>query len=308
MKIVLIGATGLIGRAVFQALNEAGHEVIATSRNPLNAKSKLGDFSDIRHWDGKSVPALKEILEGADGIINLAGENLASGWWTRKRKRKIAESRIGTGRLLTESVLLSDHKPSFLIQGSAAGFYGHQTGHPVDETGSGGTGFLAELTQEWESSVHLLEDAGLRVVYLRTGIVLSKDGGMLEKLLLPFRFYAGTIPGSGKQWISWIHINDLVRVILFLAENNLASGPFNVAVPENIRLSKLIRSIGIIIKRPVWIRIPGLILLAGLGQMAGETILASIRLFPAKLIKEGFDFKFENINSALRDLLAKKGV
>jgi len=190
-----------------------------------------------------------------------------------------------------------------LLQASAIGFYGTPVEKPAAEDQLAGTGFLAGLTREWESSVN---DAGLfvpRIIIIRTGLVLGKNEGLLEKMLLPFRFYSGTILGSGKQWMSWIHIQDEVRAIRFLLENRDSSGPYNLTSPEPVSMKFFINSVGKILGKPTWMHIPGILLVAVLGEMARETVLSSQNIYPAKLLKEGFKFEYIHLQDALMNLL-----
>lgn len=303
MNILVIGATGLIGRSLAGELKAGGYKVIASSRNAAKARKVLGPDTEIREWDGRSLPGLLEMLTGIDGVVNLAGENIASGYWTKKRKQKITESRLGPAKLLTAAILRMPAKPSFLIQASGIGYYGTDVIMPADESFNAGSGFIAELVKKWERSVSPLEESGMRVVYLRTGIVLAKNGGMLKKMLLPFRFYAGTTLGSGKQMISWITLKDLVRVIRYLAENEKAQGPYNLVTPQPVSMRYFTRAIGKTIQKPVWLRMPAFLLKIFIGEMAKETILASQVILPGKLKQEGFTFKLENIDTALLDLM-----
>jgi len=306
MNILIIGATGLIGRALVTELKTAGHKVIASSRNVEKARCILGDDTEIRQWDGRTLQDLLKILTGIDGIVNLAGENIASGYWTTKRKKKIADSRIGPGKLLTEAILQLNDKPAFLIQASGIGFYGTRVTTPAGENQGAGKGFIARLVVQWEESVSPLQTAGVRVAYLRSGVVLAKDGGMLDKILLPFRFYTGTILGSGKQIISWIALKDHVRATLHLIKNKKAQGPYNLVAPVPVTMQDFIRTTGKVIRKPVWFRIPGFLLKIILGQMASETILASQHILPGKLAQEGFSFRFENPEEALHDIFTEK--
>lgn len=303
MRILIIGATGMIGKALVRELRAAGHQVVVSSRNADKARQIFNSDADIRKWDGRSAVALAEILAGVDGMVNLAGENIAGGLWTRKRKLRLRESRVSTGRAITDAILQMKEKPAFLIQGSATGYYGPDLPHPVNENAPLGQGFLADLTGEWEGSVSLLQDAGIRVVFIRTGVVMHPEGGMLNKMLLPFRFYTGTTLGSGKQWISWIHLLDEVRAIRFLIENKESSGPYNLVAPHPVTMHGLIAAITATIRKPAWFKIPSSLLRATMGEMATETILANQQIKPSNLLEAGFQFRFERIEPALKDLL-----
>ena len=307
MKILVIGATGFIGRHLFKELISEGHQVVGISRNPEAARKVLGQDAHIHQWDGFSEPVLVKALEGVDGIANLAGENIAKGPWTKKRKMALLSSRAGTGKILAAALFQMPARPSFLIQASATGYYGPQTAVPVDETEGPGRGFLSELNQQWESSVYTLKEAGMRVVYIRTGIVLGAGGGLLKQLLLPFRFYAGTIPGSGRQYLSWIHLTDEVRAIMHLINHPESAGPYNLTSPNPSTMAAMIHEIAQITGKPAWMKVPGFALRFSLGQMAEETVLASQQILPSRLLSEGFRFSFPEIRPALKDLLSKPG-
>lgn len=304
MKILIIGATGFIGRKLAEELASAGHEVTGLSRNPRVEGQQLQGGGLLSHWDGKSLATLKDHLKDKSGVVNLAGENIGSAIWTKSRKKKLSESRTGTGRLLSDAILMLENKPAFLVQASASGFYGYRTNEWADENSPKGDGFLAELTMLWESSVADLHPVGVRTVFIRTGIVLGKNGGIMKKLLLPFRFYAGTILGSGNQWVSWIHIDDLVRAIHFLIQNPQSSGPYNLVSPMPVTMAVLVKEIAKATGKPIWMKIPGWLLKTLLGEMATETVLASQRITPLKLQKEGFQFKYPSIDQAIDSLLA----
>jgi hypothetical protein len=305
MRILIIGATGFIGRELMNELASAGNQPVAVSRNALKAGEILGSQAEIVEWDGLSPGKLAEHIATSEAIVNLAGENLASGRWTVRQKKQILESRIRTGQQLTEAIRLSASKPRVLVQASAIGFYGTPVEEPASEDHTAGSGFLASLTLQWESAV---ADAGIyipRVVMIRTGLVLGKDEGLLKKMLLPFRFYCGTVPGSGRQWMSWIHVADEVGAIRFLIENEMSAGPYNLTAPGPVSMKLFVDQIAKTLRRPAWMRVPGIFLVAALGEMARETILSSQNIYPMKLLKEGYNFKYPYLSGALRNLLAE---
>ncbi|MFO7614021.1 MAG: DUF1731 domain-containing protein, partial [Bacteroidales bacterium] len=191
-------------------------------------------------------------------------------------------------------------------QASGIGLYGTRVTTPADENHGAGKGFIARLVVQWEKSVSPLQTAGVRVVYLRSGVVLAKDGGMLKKMLLPFRFYTGTIPGTGKQMISWIALKDHVRATLHLIKNEKAQGPYNLVAPQAVSMKNFTHAIGNALKKPAWLRLPAFFLRVFMGQMAKETILASQVVLPARLTREGFSFRFEKPEEALQDIFNKK--
>jgi uncharacterized protein len=303
MRVLIIGATGFIGRELVKELQQSGHHLIAVSRNAWKAREILGSRIEILEWDGVSRTTMAVHLSGMDALINLAGESIASGRWNDRRKKLIIDSRIKTGHMLAEAIEMSTSKLSVLIQGSATGFYGTPVNGPANESGSAGTGFLADLTNEWESSVKALEHKIPRIVIIRTGLVLGKDGGLLEKTMLPFRFYSGTVIGSGRQWLSWIHIRDEVRAIRFLLENSNSSGPYNLTAPNPVRMKAFITCISEITGKPAWLKVPGFFLKAALGEMAEQTVLSSQNIYPGKLLKEGFRFEYPHLETALKNLL-----
>lgn len=306
MRVLVIGATGFIGRMLVSELHHAGHHVIAVSRNKNTAESILGKKTKIVEWDGHSRTGLARHLGGVDAVVNLAGESIASGRWTKERKKKVINSRVRTSRLIVENINFAAEKPSVFIQGSAIGYYGTPVSEPADESVKPGHGFMAELVSEWEAAVKPLEDEVSRLVVVRTGLVLGKDGGILEKMLLPFRFYAGSVLGSGKQYMSWIHIRDEVRAIRFLLEHEECEGVYNLTAPNPVIMDTFMNTIGSILKKPVWFKVPSILLKMLLGQMADETILASQNILPGRLLKEGFRFDFEQLEPALKDLLKIK--
>jgi uncharacterized protein len=306
VRILIIGATGFIGRELMKELEKAGHQPVAVSRNARKAREILGNQAEIVEWDGFSPAELAEHIAATEAIVNLAGENIVSGRWTSRRKKQITESRISTSRSMIEAIRLSVVKPEVLIQGSAIGYYGTPVEMPFDERQPAGTGFIAELTSAWESSVAQASSMIPRIVLIRTGLVLGKEGGLLKKMILPFKFYCGTVIGSGKQWMSWIHINDEVRAIRFLLESRNSSGPYNLTSPGPVTMKSFIITIGKTIGRPAWFKVPGIFIKASLGEMARETVLSSQNIFPGKLLKEGFEFEYPNFTEALKSLLTKK--
>jgi uncharacterized protein (TIGR01777 family) len=303
MRILIIGATGFIGRELMKELASAGHQPVAVTRNVIKAREILGSQAEIVEWEGLSPADLAVHIASTEAIVNLAGENIASGRWTNRRKKLITESRVNTGRLLTEAIRLSVVKPSVLLQGSAIGYYGTPVELLMDEDQPAGRGFIAELTHAWESSVAPAGKMIPRIVMIRTGLVLGKDGGLLEKMAMPFKFHCGTVIGDGKQWMAWIHILDEVRAIRFLLENKNSAGPYNLTAPEPVRMKFFINTIGKTLGKPAWFKLPSLFLKAALGEMAGETVLSSQSIYPGKLLREGYIFEFTHLPDALKNLL-----
>jgi len=303
MRTLIVGATGFIGRKLIRELLATDHQLVAVSRNANKAREILGNHIEILEWDGKTAEILSGHLEGIEAIVNLAGENIASRKWTKDRKNVLIDSRIETGRLLSEAILMSGSRPGVLIQGSATGFYGTPVDKPADENHPYGSGFLAGLTQAWESAVEPAGSIIPRIVFIRTGLVLGRNGGLLEKMLLPFKLYSGTTLGSGKQWMSWVHIEDVVKAIRFLLESESAAGPYNLTAPNPVQMKSFIRSVSTTLGKPAWLKVPGIFLKAVLGEMAKETVLANQNIIPARLLNEGYEFRFDHLDSALVNLL-----
>jgi uncharacterized protein len=305
MKTLIIGATGFIGRELVKELLENGHKPVAVSRNAAKAAAILGNETQILEWNGKSASELARLLPGFDAVINLAGENLAAGRWTESRKKLLIDSRVKTGMLLAKAIRMADASPSMLIQGSAIGIYGSNVASQADESSPIGSGFIAGLTADWEASVCDIKSIVPRIAWIRTGLVLGRNGGLLEKMLLPFRFYSGTVIGPGTQILSWIHLKDLTRGIRFILESRSSEGPYNIVAPDAVSMKDFIRLIGSIIGKPAWMRVPSWAIRAALGEMAEETVLASQSVYPARLLQEGFRFDYEKPEPALRNLLEK---
>jgi uncharacterized protein (TIGR01777 family) len=304
MRITIIGATGFIGRELYKELLDSGHRPVAITRDDAHARKILGNRAEIMIWDGKSVAMLADAIKGSDAIINLSGKNLSSGRWTAKRKKQISESRVKTGQLLCEAIVALDDKPTVLIQASACGLYGINVPMPADESFPAGKGFLADLIIGWEDSVRPAAKVIERVVWMRNGLVLGKGGSLMVSMLLPFRLiYSGAVIGPGTQQMSWIHMNDLIAAIKFFLENKNTSGPYNIASPAPVLMKDFIKIIGSVIGRPVWFKVPSWVLMLVFGHMAKETILASQNIYPAKLLKQGFRFKYTSLNETMENIL-----
>jgi uncharacterized protein len=302
MRIVIAGGSGLIGRTLIHRLLQGGHEVLLLSRRP--EKVTLG-FAAVRteFWDAKEGGHFPDVLDGAGAVINLTGQSIAAKRWTQIQKERILASRVESTRALIGAMNQTVRKPSVLLNASAAGYYGNVPEGEVTEAGPKGGGFLAEVCAQWEAEALKAREFGVRVVLLRTGIVLDKNAGALQKLLLPFRWFIGGPLGSGKQWFPWIHLQDEVRAILFAVENEDISGPINLAAPESVRMSEFCRQLGIFLHRPSRTHVPAIILRLALGEMAEPLLLQGQNMIPKKLMNAGFKFRFPKLEEALRDLI-----
>jgi len=301
MKILISGGTGLIGKETTLECLRAGHEVWILSRNP-NARVPSG--AHLLVWDGKTLGDWGKDIGEMDAVVNLAGENLSKGLWTPARKRRIEESRVAAGRLLSEAVRRVSPRPRVFLQASAIGYYGAQGNAPLTETSPAGEDFLAKVCRKWEESSRSVEEVGVRRVILRTGLVLSRKGGALPLMILPVRLFAGGHLGSGDQGVSWIHVSDEAGAICFLLENDSASGAFNLTAPEPLSNDAFMRLAAHILHRPHWLHLPAQVMRLALGEMS-TLMLEGQFVLPKRLIEAGYAFRFPDAQSALREVLAK---
>jgi uncharacterized protein (TIGR01777 family) len=308
MRVIITGGTGLIGRALAESLVADSHEVIILSRSPDQAHG-LPAGVKVVGWDGRTAEGWGHLAEGAGAIVNLAGANLAGesffpSRWTDERKALIRDSRAWAGQAVVEAVEQADKKPEVVIQASGVGYYGAHGDEPVTEDYPAGTDFGARLASDyWEPGTEPVEGMGVRRVIIRTAPVLSMEGGALPRQLLPFRLFVGGPMGSGKQWYSWIHIEDQVSATRFLIENEKASGPFNLAAPNPLTNAGFAKVLGKVMRRPSFVPVPGFALKMAFGEVA-DILLEGQRAIPQRLIDLGFQFQFPEAEAAVRDLLA----
>ncbi len=304
--VVIAGATGLIGTELAKKLIDDGNTVLILTRSPQKIDTNyLGKYSYLE-WGGFFSTWLVREIEKSDVVINLTGEDIASKPWTRRRRMQLIRSRLGTTRALAKACHYAEKKPKVFIQGSAIGFYPLVEGKKFTEKDEPGTNFLARLTTEWEQIAKLEVPKEVRLVVVRTGIVLSAKGGMLPKLLKPIRLFVGGWFGTGEQTLSWIHITDEVRAIIYLMNDSGAKGYFNLTSPNPVSQKTLVKTAGKTIKRPTWIPIPSFAVKLLLGQMADEVLLKGSHVAPTRLAKRGFEFTYPNIDLALASLLKRK--
>jgi len=299
MRVVVTGATGLIGKALCRRLGK-DYEIVALSRNAEKAQAILGPNIKVVQWEGPWA----QYVEGAFAVINLAGENVASGRWTKTKMERILQSRVNAAKAIAGAITSVKNKPAVLIQASASGYYGSGQ-EPADENAGKGEGFLADVCEKWEAAVPAAAKQNIRTVFIRTGLVLSSTGGALPKLTAPFKFFLGGYPGTGNQWVSWITIDDEVAAIRFLLENQRLSGAFNLTTPNPVTMKELARAIGRTLNRPCWLPIPALVLRLAAGKMADEMLLTGRLVIPDRLLKAGFTFAHPGINEALEFILGK---
>jgi len=294
MKIAITGATGLIGNSLSEYLISKDHDIIKLSRS----KNKEKGFV---YWNYKSKEIEIDRLEGVDVVIHLAGENIA-GFWTNKKKREIKDSRVKGTNFLVNSILKLKNKPRDFICASAIGIYGNRGDETLDEQSSYGQGFLAELAKNWENESHVLKQQNIRVVNLRMGLVLSKEGGALKTMLKPFKMGLGGKLGSGKQYMSWIMLEDVIRSIEFIINNKDISGPVNVVAPSPVTNEEFTKKLGKAVCRPTFFTVPSLLLKTLVPDMA-EMILSSTRAIPKKLLDSGYNFSYPDLDGSFKDLL-----
>jgi len=299
-RILIAGGSGSIGRALTADLAAAGYEVVILSRSPERVTG-LPTGASAAGWDGETAEGWAHLADGALGVVNLAGESIADGPWTKAKKERILESRLQPTRAVVSAIAEVETKPAFLLQGSAVGFYGDRGSEMVDETAAAGEGFLAETCVRWEAASVPVEELGVRRCLLRTGIVLAEDGA-LPKMALPFKMFIGGPLGSGEQYVPWIHLADEVAAIRFLAETEAARGPFNLTAPNPVTNRELSRAIADVLHRPSLLRAPRLALHVALGEMA-DMLLEGQRAVPAALEALGFRFRFTDVRAAVADLL-----
>jgi uncharacterized protein (TIGR01777 family) len=304
-KIVVTGATGLIGKSLVKKLIERNDSVVVLSKKTLQVKQLFANSVEIIEWDYGFDDRLVKALAGVDAVIHLAGANIASKRWNESYKKTIIDSRTVPTRNLIKAMQQSNNIPSVFVCASAVGFYGNTGEKSIAENSPAGNDFLSQVCAVWEEESSKVEQLGIRRVSVRTGIVLSTQDGALKKLLLPFKLFAGGPLGNGKQWFPWIHIDDEVDIFLHAIDNNDLTGAANAVSPEHLRMKEFASILGGILNRPSFFNVPPLVLKIVLGE-AAESILFSQKIKPEKLLNTGFKFKFSSPTEALSDLIKNK--
>ncbi|HEY2902341.1 MAG TPA: TIGR01777 family oxidoreductase [Polyangia bacterium] len=302
MKVLIAGAAGLIGTKLSAALVESGVEVAALVRDVSRAARVLP--SAVLHvWDATSGQPPMGAFEGVDAVVNLIGESISAGRWSDKRKKVLRDSRIVATRALVDGIRGLTSRPKVLVSGSAVGYYGDRGDELLTETSASGTGFLAELARDWEGEALRAQELGVRVVVVRTGVVLSRDGGMLGKLLPVFRVGLGVRVGSGNQWFPWIHIDDEVALIRHALSDARAVGPLNAVAPEPATNREFTSVLAATLSRPSLLTAPAFALRLVVGDKADELLLASQRAMPVRTLESGFHFRYPLLRAALKAAL-----
>jgi uncharacterized protein (TIGR01777 family) len=303
MKILITGATGFIGSRLCQTLAAAGHTLVALSRNADAAKRRVPSLQQAFGWQPASGPPPLETFEGVDAVVNLAGESLA-GRWTASKKQAIRDSRLLGTRHLVDAISQLGSKPKALVSVSAVGYYGDRGEERLNEDSPPASDFLGQLCADWEAEATRAEELGVRVVRLRPGIVLGPGGGALARLLTPFKLGMGGPLGSGRQWWSWVHLDDVVGLIVYSLEHQIA-GPINATTPDPVRQRDFARTLGRVLRRPAFMPAPAFMLRLMLGEVAGG-LLASLYVLPERAQEAGYSFRFTELEHALRDILTKR--
>jgi uncharacterized protein (TIGR01777 family) len=293
-RVLLSGSSGLLGTVLSASLKTRGFDVTRLVRGRVSSEDQI-------HWDPMRPPN-PDSLSGFDAIIHLAGETVV-GRWTADKKAKIRDSRVTSTRNLAHALTTMPKRPRVLITASAIGYYGDRADEPLNEMSSSGAGFLADVCREWEAAAKPAADAGIRVVQLRTGVVLSREGGALRKMLLPFRMGVGGKVGSGRQWMSWIHIQDWVGAVQHILKNDLLQGPVNLVAPKPVTNAEFTKTLALVLRRPAIFPVPAFAAKLAFGEMAEDVLLASQRVEPARLVTSGYPFQYSELEKALVAIL-----
>jgi uncharacterized protein len=300
MNVLILGGSGLIGKAFSRHLVADGHRMTVLSRNP--AAAQLPPGVKARAWDGRTPQGWQDLVDEADALVNLAGENIGAKPWTKERKARILQSRLDAGSAVNAAIRAAGQRPRVLIQASAVGIYGPRGLEPVDETSAPGDDFMADVVKQWEASTQQVEGSGVRRVVIRTGLVLDRSEGILPRFLLPFQLYAGGPMGTGKQGISWIHLEDQVRAMAFLMTQIEAQGIYNLCAPQPLSNADFGKNLARVMRRPFWLPTPGFGLRLLLGEMADLVLLGQF-VRPTRLTDMGYDFAYPHLEPALKNLL-----
>lgn len=301
-KIIITGATGMIGQDLCRILVERKDEIIVFTRNVDRAKTELPFVKHFVEWNYKKPENWQNEIDGSDVVIHLAGANLFGRRWNDKYKKIILESReIGT-RNIVETIKKAKKKPGVFVCSSGINIYGDSGNNILTEDSELGNDFLADVCKRWEAEAEKVEESGIRRVSLRTGVVLDENDGALKKMLLPFKLFVGGPLGSGKQWFSWIHKNDMLNIIINSIDNDNLKGPVNASSPNPVTMNQFAKTMGKVLHRPAIFKVPEFALKIAVGEGA-VSIIASLKVKPEELLQNDFKYEFENLKPALEDLL-----
>jgi uncharacterized protein (TIGR01777 family) len=302
-KVLIAGATGLLGTALAASCARDGITVAALVRDPGRVGTRLPGAT-LHTWDSTKGPPSADVFDGVDFVVNLVGEPIAGKRWSDAQKKRVRDSRVLTTRALVDALRARQGRPRVFVQASGTGFYGDRGDEILTEASATGTGFLAEVCREWEAEAEKAAELGVRVVILRSGLVLSRAGGFLAKILPPFRLGVGGHVGSGKQWLPWIHLDDAIGLIRHAMAGASVSGVLNAVAPEPVTNAELTTALGRALHRPTVLAAPAFALRLALGgEMAEELILASQRAMPVRTLESGYKYRHPLLEPALKDLV-----
>ncbi|MFM7142772.1 MAG: TIGR01777 family oxidoreductase [Alphaproteobacteria bacterium] len=302
MKILVTGGTGFIGKVLCEQLAVAGHQLRVLSRRPSARPAGLPNFEMVAFPPPGGAALWQDAVRDCDAIVNLAGESIAEGRWTEARKKALRHSRVATTRAIVEACAALPKKPQVIVSGSAVGLYGPQGDEALDETSPAGKDFLAGICVDWEAEAHRAEDLGIRVVLLRIGVVLGPEGGALAKMVPPFKMFVGGPLGSGTQWMSWVHVDDVCGLIAY-ALGHPISGPVNATAPDPRTMRDFSKALGAALGRPSWAPVPAPVLRIALGEMS-DMLLTGQRVLPKVAESAGYRFRHPKLDEALRAVLS----
>lgn len=295
-RVLVSGASGLIGSALIPSLKSRGFHVLRLARGGSVSTDQVA-------WD-PSQPISPEAVTGFQAVVHLSGESVASRW-SDSKKVKIRNSRVDSTSTLAQALARTEKRPQVFVSASAIGIYGNRGDEVLREESTPGNGFLAEVCREWEAAAQPAADAGIRCAQIRTGVVLSAEGGALQKMLPPFRMGVGGNLGSGRQWMSWIHIQDMVGAINHILKTDLLRGPVNLVAPKPVTNAEFTKTLGAVLSRPTIFPVPAFVMKLAFGQMAEEVLLTSQRVEPAKLVSSGYPFQYSDLRKALESVVKK---
>ena len=299
-RIIIAGGSGLIGRALSEELISAGYAVVVLSRSAAHVRSNNSSVRVVS-WDAASARGWEAEVDGACAIVNLAGASIAGGRWTQARKDEILESRRRAGAAIVAAVRGASHRPEVVVQASGVGYYGHRGDEVLDEGAAAGSDWQASVATQWEASSASVSVDGVRHVVARLGVVLSRQGGALPLMALPFSLFAGGPLGNGRQWMSWLQIEDAAKAIRYLIETPRLQGPVNLTAPGAVTNRDFGRALGRAMKRPFWLPVPAFALRLLLGELS-VMLLAGQRVHPTKLLQSGYTFRYPDVDAALKAL------
>ncbi|ALB41743.1 MULTISPECIES: TIGR01777 family oxidoreductase [Nostocales] len=305
MKIAISGATGFVGSRLVERLHTEGHRILVLTRNPTFAQKVFPSPAfpnlEIIAYTPSVSGTWQDAMAGCDGVVNLAGEPIAEGRWTPERKQEILNTRkLGTQKIV-EAIAKANPRPIVLVNTSAIGYYGTSETASFNEDSASGNDFLAQVCQEWEQEATKVKDTNVRLVILRFGIVLG-NGGALGKMITPFKLFAGGPIGSGQQWFSWIHLDDIVGLIIQALTKPTMEGVYNATAPQPVRMNDLSTTMGNVMNRPSWLPVPGFAIEAILGDGA-KVVLEGQKVLPKRTLESGFEYQYPNLQSALTQIL-----